>query len=158
MLCTLSYHICTFFKYFCTVSNISVLFNVFVLFLIFLYCLPNILLIMHNLRSQGACRVSCAAQSLNIFVLIFNFQVKQARIWGEGEYITCPPKKCLWKGPKMPHECLKWPKMPCLRIHISYPALILDAPLWNQKSLTREPISRLESLRPTNMFLPDLIC
>ena len=30
---------------------------------------------------------------------------------------------------KMPHKDLKWPKIPCLRIHIPCPALILDAHL-----------------------------
>ena len=32
-------------------------------------------------------------------------------------------------APKMSNKGLKWPKMPCLRTHIPYPALILDAQL-----------------------------
>ena len=32
-------------------------------------------------------------------------------------------------APKIPHKDLKWPKIPCLRIHISCPGLILDAPV-----------------------------
>ena len=67
-------------------------------------------------------------------------------------------------GEKMPHKDLKWHKMPCLRIHIPFPALILDALMttmqqsglwssnWNKNDLKHTITSKVVLVLFTRVF------
>ena len=62
-------------------------------------------------------RFECAAESM------FNRELRGSEEWLFLLYTI------LMFAPKMPHKGLKWHTMPCLKIHIPCPALILDVPL-----------------------------